>query len=85
MYYIYIIQSLKCKEKLYVGYTSDLQNRIRLHKLGKTYSTRKLLPIKLVYYEAYKSKTDAKRRERMLKQYGASLAHLKKRISSSLS
>jgi predicted GIY-YIG superfamily endonuclease len=54
------------------------------HRNGKNIATRRLLPVDLVYYEAYKSKEDAKNRERQLKQYGNALGHLKSRISHSL-
>jgi len=41
-------------------------------------------PWRLVYYEAYLSKEDAKIREETLKNYGSTLGHLKKRIKKSL-
>jgi putative endonuclease len=69
---------------LYIGYTSDLKKRIAEHTAGKTITTKWMLPIKLIYYEAYRSQKDAKQREQMLKQYGAALGHLRKRISKSL-
>ena len=81
MYYIYLLKSHGRKGKVYVGFTKDLKRRINEHSSGKVFSTRQLLPIELVYYEAYKSKADAKNRERMLKQYGNSLSHLKKRLT----
>ena len=37
---------------------------------GKNYTSKRLLPVDLVYYEAYKSKIDAQDREQRLKQYG---------------
>lgn len=51
---------------------------------GKSYASKRILPVELVYYEAYKSKMDAQNREQRLKQYGNSLGHLRKRISRSL-
>jgi predicted GIY-YIG superfamily endonuclease len=44
-----------------------------------------MLPIELVYYEAYKSKEDAKNREKQLKRYGNALLFLKKRTKNCLS
>ncbi len=38
---------------------------------------------KLVYYEAYLSESDARKRERMLKQNGNSKRHLLKRVENS--
>ena len=85
MYYVYLLKSLKYQNKIYIGVTSDLKKRMHEHNAGLTYTTQRILPVELIYYEAYKSKTDAQKREHMLKQYGNSLARLKKRLSSSLS
>ena len=66
MYYVYIIESKKEKE-LYIGYTSNLQKRIKEHNSGKSKSTKRYMPWKLIYYEACLNENDAKRRERYLK------------------
>lgn len=70
--------------QLYVGFTHDLKKRIREHKEGKVFSTKKYLPLKLVYYEAYLSEKDAARREKMIKRFGSTYVHLKNRISESI-
>jgi len=54
------------------------------HKSGKNIATRRMRPVDVVYYEAYKSREDARNRECQLKQYGNALGHLKRRISNSL-
>jgi len=54
------------------------------HKNGKKVAKRRLVPIELVYYEAYRSRKDAENREYQLKKYGNALGHLKRRISDSL-
>lgn len=41
--------------------------RLTEHKNGKVESTRNFRPVKLVHYEAYLFKSDAKRREKFLK------------------
>jgi len=51
----------------YTGFTSDLKKRIKDHENGKVQSTKPFLPIKLIHYEAYKIKEDARRREKYLK------------------
>ncbi|MBL7069710.1 MAG: GIY-YIG nuclease family protein [Candidatus Omnitrophica bacterium] len=89
MYYVYLLKSVKNptlvhKGWTYIGCTPDLIERLHKHRLGKCYSTRKYLPLHLVYYEAYSSKEEAYTRERKLKQYGSSLQKLKKRISKCL-
>ena len=66
MYYVYVLLSLKDK-KLYIGYTTDLRKRFSEHKQGKVKSTRSRRPLKLIFYEAYKSNEDAKRREQYFK------------------
>ncbi len=66
MYYVYVLKSLKNK-KIYIGRTQDLKRRIKEHSQGKVWTTKRLLPIKLVFYEAFSSKQDAIRRERYFK------------------
>ena len=53
------------------------------HKI-QNISTKFYAPFKLIYYEAYVNKNNDLERERMLKHKGASIGHLKKRISKSL-
>ena len=84
MYYVYVLKSLGLKDKIYIGYTSDLNKRLKEHITGKNYTTARILPVELVYYEVYKSKMDAQNREKQLKQYGNALGHLKKRINNCL-
>lgn len=66
MYYVYILQSLK-NEKLYFGFTENLQKRFMEHNEGKNISTKLGKPWKLICYEAYLSKKDAMVREKYLK------------------
>ena len=78
MYYVYVLKN-KTSKLLYFGYTDNLRERmIKGHK----YDRRK--NYELIYYEAYKSKLNAQKRERDLKKFGAGYGHLKKRISKSL-
>jgi len=82
-YYIYLLKSQK-RDWTYIGVTIDLKRRIEQHLSGKSYTTRKYLPVELVYYEAYRSLSDANNREKSLKQHGGALRQLKKRIKQSL-
>lgn len=66
MYYVYVLESQK-DNSLYVGYTTNLRERIKSHQKGKNFSTKYKLPIKIIFYEAYLDKADAKRRELYLK------------------
>lgn len=67
MFYIYI---LECSDNtLYTGYTNDLDNRIKVHNLGKGAKyTRVRLPVRLVYFEEFNNKSDACKREYYIKQ-----------------
>lgn len=65
-YYVYILQSEKDK-MFYVGYTKDLDNRIRLHNSGQVSSTKTRRPFKIVYYEACFNQQDATHKEKYLK------------------
>jgi putative endonuclease len=66
MYYVYILKSQK-NAKLYKGLTDDLKRRVREHNSGGSVFTKNNGPWKLVYYEAFLSKTDARREELFLK------------------
>ena len=66
MYFIYVLQSLKDR-KLYVGYTTDLNQRIEKHNSGSVSSTKGRRPFKLIFFEGYQDKGDALRRESYLK------------------
>lgn len=65
-YYVYILESIKVK-KLYIGYSSDLKRRLKKHNAGKSLATKPFRPYKLIFYEAFLSKQDAKNREKYLK------------------
>lgn len=83
MYYFYVLKS-KTTKRFYFGLTSDLRRRIKEHNEGESRSTRLGRPWKLVYYEAYLSWRDARKRELSVKNYGNVLSHIKKRIPESI-
>jgi putative endonuclease len=69
-YYVYILQSLK-DNSLYIGYTSDLKRRFKQHNNGESSATKPFRPYKLIFYEAFLNRIDAKNREVYLKSgYG---------------
>ncbi|MBP5295220.1 MAG: GIY-YIG nuclease family protein [Lachnospiraceae bacterium] len=75
---------LECSDgSYYTGWTNDLRKRVKTHKAGKGGKyTRSRLPVRLVYYECYEEKRDARSREVHLKQ----LSHAeKRRLSASFS
>ncbi|MFA6215939.1 MAG: GIY-YIG nuclease family protein [Patescibacteria group bacterium] len=83
MFYVYILKSQK-DNKLYIGFTNDLKNRLIRHNGRKVRSTKGRLPLKLIYYEAYQSMEDAKNREKQIKYFGKVYSQLKRRIEKSL-
>jgi putative endonuclease len=66
VYYVYVITDEK---EIYIGYSSDLRKRIEAHNKGLNRSTKNR-SWRLVYYEAYSSEKDARKREEALKQSG---------------
>jgi putative endonuclease len=67
MFYVYVLVSKRKRGQIYVGYTTDLTERFRKHNQGIVSSTRPYKPWKLIFYEAYLSELDAKRREKYFK------------------
>ena len=78
MFYVYILQSLKNK-RLYTGFTANLRDRFNEHEKGKVSSTKKIRPLMLIYYEAYRAEKDARIREKFLKM-GQGREFIKKNI-----
>lgn len=83
MFYLYILKSEK-DGNLYIGSTKDLRRRLSDHNKGKVESTKSRAPFRLKYYEAFSVESDARKREKSLKQDGKALWVLKERISDSL-
>lgn len=61
---------LKCKDNtFYTGWTNDLEKRLLAHNLGKGAKyTKARRPVEIVYYESFKTKEEAMRREYEIKQ-----------------
>lgn len=66
MYYVYVLKSIN-SDKLYTGFTENLENRIIKHNKGDVRSTKAYIPYQLVYKEEYQNKTEARKREIFLK------------------
>ncbi|MDP1722427.1 MAG: GIY-YIG nuclease family protein [Candidatus Gottesmanbacteria bacterium] len=65
-YYVYILLSLKDKG-FYIGYTSDLKQRLIEHAKGRVAATKFRIPLRLIHYEYFIDRSDAKAREKFLK------------------
>lgn len=68
MFYTYVLQSKKNKE-IYIGFTSDLRNRLSEHNQGLNFSTKRYIPWKLVYYEACLKDCEQDEEKNTLKPY----------------
>jgi putative endonuclease len=69
-WYVYIVE---CKDKtLYTGSTNDVARRVREHNtsnvLGSRF-TRSRRPVKVVFREAFKTRSEALKREAAIKRY----------------
>jgi len=65
-YKVYVIRSLK-NNILYVGLTNSISRRLKEHNSGYNKSTKAFKPYQLVYQERFKSRKEARQREKYLK------------------
>lgn len=69
-YFIYILRT--SLDTLYIGYTNNLEKRIKEHKQKSKKSAKYLKyfsSCELVYYEKFDTKSEAMKREYQLKQW----------------
>ena len=76
MHYVYILKSFK-DGSYYIGCTSNLNKRLKVHNLGKTRSLKNKRPLEIIYKEDYTSATEAFARERQIKSYKGGIAFKK--------
>ena len=68
-YFVYLLINYKNgKNTSYVGYTSDLNKRLKLHNLSKGAKFTKGRKWTLVYKKCYKTKSSAMKNEYLLKK-----------------
>ncbi len=82
-YFVYILRSLR-SGTLYIGCTSNLCTRLSDHQKERSRATKGRGPWELIYYEVYRHREDAYKREQSLKQFGGAYRQLKKRLSCEL-
>jgi len=70
MFYVYLLKSL-VNNKYYIGYTNDINLRLRKHNNGDVRSTRKFRPWKLLGFVVYEKLNEARWREHELKNHGS--------------
>ncbi len=78
MCYVYAIQS-QVDQRIYVGMTVDLENRLNEHNKEKTKSTEHFIPWKIIYFDRCNSRTEARAREKYWKA-GSGKEKLKKLV-----
>ena len=76
MYKVYAIKS-RLRNYIYVGLTSNLEERIRRHNDGREKTTRAYRPFELIYSEEHLTREEARKREKYFKS-GVGKEFLKK-------
>jgi len=66
LYYIYVLYSDKF-DRFYVGLSSDIQRRLKNHNFGHVKSTKAYLPWRIVHFETFETRIEARNREKHLK------------------
>jgi len=78
-YYVYLIRSINYPQTIYVGYTRNVQERIKTHNSGGSIHTKKDKPWELVSCTLFKNMETAKQFEKYLKTQSGR-AFIKKRF-----
>ncbi|MBE7477569.1 MAG: GIY-YIG nuclease family protein [Ignavibacteriota bacterium] len=76
MYKVYAIKS-KIRKYIYVGMTSNIEERIERHNRGYEKTTRAYRPFELIYTEDQATREEARKREKYFKS-GVGKEFLKK-------
>ncbi|MFH1284097.1 MAG: GIY-YIG nuclease family protein [Candidatus Peregrinibacteria bacterium] len=66
MYYTYILQSGR-DNRLYIGQTNDIEDRIVRHNKGEVTATKNRRPLKLLAMKSFETRAEAIKMERYLK------------------
>jgi len=83
MFYVYVLRSL-VGDKRYIGYTNDIDSRLRKHNNADVRSTRKFGPWMLLGFEVYEKRNEARWREHQLKNHGTKRNLLIKNLEESI-
>ena len=67
MKYVYLIQSIPYPKEKYIGITSDIKDRLKVHNEGGSPHTSKFKPWKVVVYMAFSREEKAREFEQYLK------------------
>lgn len=67
MFYVYLIRSIKFPQTTYIGYTTNIKERLKTHNSGGSIHTKTDRPWELVICIAFKNIDCAKQFEKYLK------------------
>jgi putative endonuclease len=81
MHYVYILESIATPDHFYIGYTTNLRERVRKHQADVSSHAAKHRPWKLKAYFAFETEEIATRFERYLKSGSDTLLDLPARAS----
>jgi predicted GIY-YIG superfamily endonuclease len=79
VYYVYLIRSISDSSKTYVGYTTNLKQRLKTHNSGGSVYTLQNRPWRLVMYLAFDEEEKALAFEKYIK-IGSGYAFAQKRF-----
>ena len=65
MFFVYVLQNQK--KQIYIGQTSDLNNRLRQHNNNKSKYTKNKGPWRIIYYKTFRTRAEAMKAEKLLK------------------
>lgn len=78
-YFVYMLKSEGYKPITYVGYTKNMNNRLKLHNSGKGAKFTRGRKWKIIYKEKFSTKKEALLREYFIKHNIAERNKIKKR------
>jgi len=67
MHYVYLLRSVNFSDKIYIGYTNNIDQRMITHNDGKSLYTKRYMPWRLQGYFAFQEKVSAIKFEKYLK------------------
>ncbi len=68
MFWVYVLYSAEI-DRLYIGQTQDLKKRLREHREGASFYTKRASDWRLIHSEEFQTRSEAMRREKQLKTY----------------
>jgi len=66
MYFVYVLKSIS-HARTYVGFTNDIDRRLKEHNSGKSKFSSKFTPWEIIHTEEFELKSEAIKREKYLK------------------